>query len=128
MLDGDDVVAFGERLDLELAFRAEHHRINTLAAVAACLAIGVRPSGRVELPVGHLRGERIELPDGALVLNDCYNASPLSMRAALAELSAEPAEGRRVAVLGDMLELGPREAELHREVGRPRRRRGSTCW
>jgi UDP-N-acetylmuramoyl-tripeptide--D-alanyl-D-alanine ligase len=117
VLDGDGVVAFGERLDLELAFRAEHHRINTLAAVAACLAIGVRPSGRVELPVGHLRGERIELPGGALVLNDCYNASPLSMRAALAELSAEPAEGRRVAVLGDMLELGSREAELHREVG-----------
>jgi UDP-N-acetylmuramoyl-tripeptide--D-alanyl-D-alanine ligase len=117
VLDGDTVVAFGERLDLELAFRAEHHRINTLAAVAACLAIGVRPSGRVELPVGHLRGERIELPGGALVINDCYNASPLSMRAALAELSAEPAEGRRVAVLGDMLELGSREAELHREVG-----------
>jgi UDP-N-acetylmuramoyl-tripeptide--D-alanyl-D-alanine ligase len=116
-IDGDGIVAFGERLDLELAFRAEHHRINTLAAVAACLAIGVRPSGRVELPVGHLRGERIELPGGALVINDCYNASPLSMRAALAELSAEPAEGRRVAVLGDMLELGAREAELHREVG-----------
>jgi len=117
VLDGDGIVAFGERLDLELAFRAEHHRINALAAVAACLAIGVRPSGRVELPVGHLRGERVELPGGALVINDCYNARPLSMRAALAELSAEPAEGRRVAVLGDMLELGAREAELHREVG-----------
>lgn len=116
-LDGDTVVARGERLDLELAFTARHHRVNTLAAVAAALAVGVRPAGRVEPPGGHLRGERIELQDGALVINDCYNASPLSMRAALDELSAEPASGRRVAVLGDMLELGEREAELHREVG-----------
>ncbi|HET8759063.1 MAG TPA: UDP-N-acetylmuramoyl-tripeptide--D-alanyl-D-alanine ligase [Solirubrobacteraceae bacterium] len=116
-LDGDTVVAFGEPLDLEVPFRARHHRTNALAAIAACLAIGVRPSGRVELPVGHLRGERVTLPVGALVLNDCYNASPLSMRAALDELSAEPAEGRRIAVLGDMLELGAQEAELHREVG-----------
>jgi UDP-N-acetylmuramoyl-tripeptide--D-alanyl-D-alanine ligase len=115
--EGDAVVAFGEPLDLEVPFRARHHRANTLTAVAACLAVGVRPSGQVELPVGHLRGERIELPGGALVINDCYNASPLSVRAALDELSAQPASGRRLAVLGDMLELGSREAELHREVG-----------
>jgi UDP-N-acetylmuramoyl-tripeptide--D-alanyl-D-alanine ligase len=117
-LDGEVVVAGGERLDLELGFTARHHRINTLAAVAAALAVGVRPSGRVEAPAGHLRGERVELPGDVLVINDCYNASPLSVRAALDELSAEPASGRRVAVLGDMLELGEREAELHREVGR----------
>jgi UDP-N-acetylmuramoyl-tripeptide--D-alanyl-D-alanine ligase len=116
-LEGDTVVAFGEQLDLELPFRAAHHRTNTLAAVAATLAVGVRPSGRVELPAGPLRGERVELPRGALVINDCYNASPLSMRAALDELSSEPARGRRIAVLGDMLELGEREADLHREVG-----------
>ena len=117
-LDGEVVVAHGERLDLELGFAARHHRVNALAAVAAALAVGVRPSGRVEAPAGHLRGERVELPDGVVVINDCYNASPLSVRAALEELSAESASGRRVAVLGDMLELGEREAELHREVGR----------
>jgi UDP-N-acetylmuramoyl-tripeptide--D-alanyl-D-alanine ligase len=118
-LDGEVVVAHGERLeDLELAFTTRHHRVNALAAVAAALAVGVRPSGRVEAPAGHLRGERVELPDGVLVINDCYNASPLSVRAALEELSAEPASGRRLAVLGDMLELGEREAELHREAGR----------
>jgi len=116
-LDGDTVVAFGERLDLELPFTARHQRTNTLAAVAAALAVGVRPSGRVEPPAGHLRGERIALPSGVTIINDCYNASPLSMRAALDELSAEPAEGRRLAVLGDMLELGERETELHREIG-----------
>lgn len=117
-LDGEVVVAHGERLDLELGFAARHHRVNALAGVAAALAVGVRPSGRVEAPGGHLRGERVELADGAVVINDCYNASPLSVRAALEELSAEPASGRRVAVLGDMLELGERELELHREAGR----------
>ena len=60
-LDGDTVVAHGERLDLELPFRARHQRVNALAAVAAALAVGVRPSGRLEVQVGHLRGERVEL-------------------------------------------------------------------
>jgi UDP-N-acetylmuramoyl-tripeptide--D-alanyl-D-alanine ligase len=116
-LDGEVVVARGERLDLELPFRARHQRVNALAAVAAALAVGVRPSGRVDVPAGYLRGERIALPSGATVINDCYNASPLSVRAALDELAAESPAGRRVAVLGDMLELGAAEVELHREVG-----------
>jgi UDP-N-acetylmuramoyl-tripeptide--D-alanyl-D-alanine ligase len=116
-LDGDAVVAFGEPLDVELAFTARHHRLNALAAIAACLSIGVRPSGRVELPAGHLRGELVELPIGATVINDCYNASPLSMRAALDDLASHEPAGRRVAVLGDMLELGAASEELHREVG-----------
>jgi UDP-N-acetylmuramoyl-tripeptide--D-alanyl-D-alanine ligase len=116
-LDGDTVVAHGERLDLELAFTARHHRANALAAVAAVLAIGVRPSGRVEPPTGHLRGEVVELANGATVINDCYNASPLSMRAALDELASHDTAGRRVAVLGDMLELGRESEALHREMG-----------
>ena len=48
-------------------------------------------------------------PRGATVVNDCYNANPLSMRAALDDLATQDPAGRRVAVLGDMLELGPRD-------------------
>jgi UDP-N-acetylmuramoyl-tripeptide--D-alanyl-D-alanine ligase len=68
-----------------------------------------------------LRGELIELQGGILIVNDCYNANPISMRAALEHLAlgvrgATP-EGRRVAVLGEMKELGPDAASYHREVG-----------
>jgi UDP-N-acetylmuramoyl-tripeptide--D-alanyl-D-alanine ligase len=116
-LDGDTVVAHGERLDLELPFTARHQRVNALAAVAAALAIGVRPAGRVDVDFGSLRGELISLPLGATIINDCYNASPLSMRAALDELASHEPAGRRVALLGDMLELGAASEPLHREVG-----------
>jgi len=116
-LDGDAVVAGGERLDLSLPFTARHQRLNTLAAVAAARAVGVQPSGRVEVRFSGLRGERVTLAVGATVINDCYNASPLSMRAALDDLASHEPAGRRIAVLGDMLELGAAEAELHREIG-----------
>ena len=115
--DGDVVVAHGERLHLELPFSSRHQRLNALAAVAAARAIGVRPSGRLNVTFGALRGERVALPNGATVINDCYNASPLSVRAALDDLASETPSGRRIAVLGDMLELGAAERELHREVG-----------
>jgi UDP-N-acetylmuramoyl-tripeptide--D-alanyl-D-alanine ligase len=91
--------------------------------VAAALAVGVRPEGRVEVPFSALRGERIDLPSGVAVVNDCYNANPMSMRAALDEL-AVTASGRRVAVLGDMLELGEEERSFHAEIGAYARERG----
>jgi UDP-N-acetylmuramoyl-tripeptide--D-alanyl-D-alanine ligase len=116
-LDGDTVIAHGERLDLELPFTAAHQRSNALAAVAAALAAGVHPGGRLEVAFSALRGERVELGGGAVVINDCYNANPLSMRAALDDLALQESEGRRMAVLGDMLELGPDEVALHREIG-----------
>jgi len=111
------VLAGGERIELELPFDQAHNLLNTLAAVAAVRAIGVRLDGRVDVRFSAMRGERVALGIGALVINDCYNANPLSMRAALNDLSAQLAEGRRVAVLGDMLELGPGEREHHREIG-----------
>jgi UDP-N-acetylmuramoyl-tripeptide--D-alanyl-D-alanine ligase len=112
--------AAGEEVVLDLPFSQPHNLANTLAAVAAARAVGVTPGGRVEVAFSGLRGEEVELdwPGGAVrVINDCYNANPMSMRAALDHLAAT-APGRRVAVLGDMLELGAGERAYHEEVGR----------
>jgi UDP-N-acetylmuramoyl-tripeptide--D-alanyl-D-alanine ligase len=112
------VAAGARRFELEVDFSAPHQLTNLLAAAGAALAVGVEPTGRVQARFGALRGERVALPGGAVIVNDCYNANPLSMRAALDDLATqEPAGGRRIAVLGDMLELGTDEAEAHREVG-----------
>jgi UDP-N-acetylmuramoyl-tripeptide--D-alanyl-D-alanine ligase len=54
---------------------------------------------------------------GFTVLDDCYNANPSSVRSALSTLAAYETRGRRVAVLGDMLELGPESGRLHEEIG-----------
>jgi UDP-N-acetylmuramyl pentapeptide synthase len=91
-------------------------RRNALAALAAARAVGVEPAGEVNVALSNMRGQRIELSGDIVVVNDCYNANPMSMRAALDDLAAS-AHGRRVAVLGDMLELGPDEVRFHEEVG-----------
>jgi UDP-N-acetylmuramoyl-tripeptide--D-alanyl-D-alanine ligase len=101
---------------LTLPFTSAHMRGNALAALAAARAVGVEPTGAVNVALSNLRGQRIELPGDIVVVNDCYNANPMSMRAALDDLAAS-APGRRVAVLGDMLELGPDEVRFHEEAG-----------
>jgi UDP-N-acetylmuramoyl-tripeptide--D-alanyl-D-alanine ligase len=111
------ILARGNRVELELPFDQRHHLLNTLAAVAAAQAVGVTPGGVLDVRFSGLRGERVALGIGAMVINDCYNANPLSMRAALDDLSSHESGGRRIAVLGDMLELGPAEDEHHREIG-----------
>lgn len=112
--------ASGRELELEVSFSQAHLRRNLLAAVAAAEAAGVVPSGRVELALTPGRGERARLGTGVTLIDDCYNANPMSMRAALEDLAEtarrEPGS-RTVAVLGDMLELGAREHAFHAEVG-----------
>jgi UDP-N-acetylmuramoyl-tripeptide--D-alanyl-D-alanine ligase len=110
---GGDVADLG---DVELPFSSAHMRSNALAALAAARALGAEPHGPLEVTLSAMRGDRIELPGPVLVIDDCYNANPMSMRAALDDLAAS-ASGRRLAVLGDMLELGPEEGRFHAEIG-----------
>jgi UDP-N-acetylmuramoyl-tripeptide--D-alanyl-D-alanine ligase len=112
-------VGGGERI-------SAHMGRNALAALAAARAVGVEPDGLLEVALSSLRGQRIELPGGIVVINDCYNANPMSMRAALDDLAASEVRppARRVAVLGDMLELGPDENRFHAKIGAHAREAG----
>jgi UDP-N-acetylmuramoyl-tripeptide--D-alanyl-D-alanine ligase len=122
------IEAHRERLVLTVDFTQAHLRRNMLAAIGAAVAVGVRPEGHVELELSPGRGQRFELAVGATLIDDCYNANPMSMGAALADLAATAAaagtERRKVAVLGDMLELGPEERDYHEALGRQAREEG----
>jgi len=110
-------IAHGEeRMQLQPSFAQAHNLRNLLAAVAAARALGLTPGGRVQVEFSAMRGQRERLANGALLIDDCYNANPMSMRAAIDDLAATAA-ARRVAVLGDMLELGPDAPRMHREIG-----------
>jgi UDP-N-acetylmuramoyl-tripeptide--D-alanyl-D-alanine ligase len=118
--DGErlEIDAAGETLVLEVPFAQAHLRRDLLAAVGAARAVGVTPTGRVEFEVGPGRGQHVALAPGITLIDDSYNANPMSMRAALQDLAASAAAGqRRVAVLGDMLELGPEARAFHAELG-----------
>ena len=115
----------GNDLIYKLGAPGRHLALNSLAVHAAAalvhadLALGALALGSLEAPSG--RGQRIALhaPNGAaLLIDESYNANPASMRAALALLGQMPVgrRGRRIAVLGDMLELGPTARQFHHEL------------
>jgi UDP-N-acetylmuramoyl-tripeptide--D-alanyl-D-alanine ligase len=106
--------------EFEWPFTEAYNVTNALCAVAIGVALDLDPTematrtGRIEF--SRLRGERVRLRDGILLLNDCYNANPVSMRAAIEHLAGHRDATRRVAILGGMAELGPRGPEHHREI------------
>jgi UDP-N-acetylmuramoyl-tripeptide--D-alanyl-D-alanine ligase len=108
-------------------FTEAHNLTNAFAAIAAGVALGADLAGMADraasIGFSRFRGERLELPGGIVLVNDCYNANPVSMRAALDHLAGLGAE-RTVAVLGEMGELGPGSAGYHREVGEHARAAG----
>src|SRR5439155_5488635 len=67
--------------DVEIPFASAHMRVNACTALAAARAIGVEPHGFVDVELSARRGQRVELSNGAVVVDDCYNANPMSMRA-----------------------------------------------
>jgi UDP-N-acetylmuramoyl-tripeptide--D-alanyl-D-alanine ligase len=112
---------------LEVPFRQAHLRRNLLPAAAAALAVGVVPSGRVALELTAGRGQHVALPGGVTLIDGCYNANPMSTRAALEDLEQTATRtpgARSVAVLGDMRELGPTERDFHLELGEEATRSG----
>jgi UDP-N-acetylmuramoyl-tripeptide--D-alanyl-D-alanine ligase len=110
----------GERVELDVPFRAPHQAENTLTALAAYWALGLplehAADGAAEIELSRLRGEELPLEGGGVLINDCWNANPASMAAALRDLALRNG-GRRIAVLGGMAELGPEGPRYHREVG-----------
>jgi UDP-N-acetylmuramoyl-tripeptide--D-alanyl-D-alanine ligase len=115
------------RARFHFPFAEAHNLENALAAIATGVALGApleeMADRAANIGFSRFRGERLEMGDGIVLVNDCYNANPLSMRAALSHL-ASFAGGRRVAVLGEMAELGPGTAKYHRDVGARARAEG----
>lgn len=119
-----DLVVRGEPLTLRLRVLGGHNVWNAAAAIAAthaALGDGAPPvRDLAEALDGYTappnRGERF-VHDGVTWLSDCYNANPRATGAALRTLAAAPVGGRRVAVLGDMRELGDYAERAHRDTG-----------
>jgi UDP-N-acetylmuramoyl-tripeptide--D-alanyl-D-alanine ligase len=112
----------------KLPFVEAYNLDNALAAIAAGLALGYSLDAMADRAPGivfsRLRGELVELPENAILINDSYNANPISMRAALDHLATLAVGRRRLAVLGEMRELGPDAAAYHREIGKHARDQG----
>ena len=111
----------GRTVEVVLPLIGPHFVDNFLAAAAAAHALGVTPAAMAEAattlrPARH-RGEVVRLGEGVTLLDDCYNSSPEALETAVVALSLVPGR-RRVAILGDMLELGPTGEALHRAAGR----------
>jgi len=103
---------------------SRHQAANAAAALAALDALGLPRPASVDVDFSRWRGEELELPGGGLLVNDAYNANPVSMRAALVYLAERAGGRRRVAILGDMAELGPGAPEFHRQIGEEAARSG----
>ncbi|KHL93539.1 UDP-N-acetylmuramoyl-tripeptide--D-alanyl-D-alanine ligase [Paenibacillus sp. IHB B 3415] len=118
-------MTFTSHLHAERAFTlplpGRHNVINALAALAVARHFRVTDenieTGIAGLKLTGMRIEVMQAANGLTLLNDAYNASPTSMRAAIDVLQSMKCSGSRIAVLGDMLELGPDEVLFHQQIG-----------
>jgi UDP-N-acetylmuramoyl-tripeptide--D-alanyl-D-alanine ligase len=127
--DGIAFYLYGKML-FEVPALGLHNVANALAAIATGLWLGQGPLAVRDALTGYrappMRMAR-EVAGEVVLVNDAYNANPRSMEAALSELSQRPAQGRRVAVLGEMLELGADSERHHRALGRKVAHSGVDC-
>jgi UDP-N-acetylmuramoyl-tripeptide--D-alanyl-D-alanine ligase len=107
-------------VDYETGLTGKHAVLNLLAAIAVAQTFGIALEALREpvrnFATGKMRGERVE-HDGVTIWNDCYNSNPEAAQSMIDVLAATPAR-RRIAAMGEMLELGRASEELHRRVGR----------
>ena len=121
-LTRDDIrvvrVDSGRELPFATSYSSAHQLQNTRTAMSVVEALGLPlPAGELQVEFSKLREEERPLAGGGLLLNDCYNANPVSMRAALTHLNERAGAHRRLAVLGEMAELGPDAPAYHAEIG-----------
>jgi UDP-N-acetylmuramoyl-tripeptide--D-alanyl-D-alanine ligase len=102
---------------VEVGFTARHLARNALTALATANALGLATPQRLDVRFTEWRNQELPLPGGGVLINDAWNANPVSMRAALDHLRTLAAGRRTIAVLGDMAELGAYSAQGHAEVG-----------
>lgn len=116
-----DVAAFGKEFEVFVPANGQHTVYNALAAVTAAMLSGATPenmaAGLATFENSGMR-QKIYEKNGYIILEDCYNAGPESMEAALNVLAERSSKGRRIAVLGDMLELGSSSMAEHYRIGR----------
>jgi UDP-N-acetylmuramoyl-tripeptide--D-alanyl-D-alanine ligase len=115
--DGERTLVRWDGREIAFDFTARHQARNAVAALDAARALGVEPEDEVAVVFSRWRGDEVSLPGGGLLVNDAYNANPLSMRAALEHLVDHAAGRRTVAVLGEMAELGTNAPAYHQEIG-----------
>jgi UDP-N-acetylmuramoyl-tripeptide--D-alanyl-D-alanine ligase len=102
----------------EVNFSAQHLAVNAVIAFATARTLGLEIPERIDVTFAEWRNQELPLPGGGLLINDAWNANPISMRAALEHLRRLADGRRRIAVLGEMAELGDYSDEAHREVAR----------
>jgi UDP-N-acetylmuramoyl-tripeptide--D-alanyl-D-alanine ligase len=103
---------------IDVDFTARHLAASAVTALATARALGLELPGRLHVEFAEWRNQELPLPGGGVLVNDAWNANPVSVRAALEHLVSLAAGRRTVAVLGEMAELGGYTDEGHAEVGR----------
>ena len=126
------LVAPSGRMRMELGIPGKHAISNALGAIAAAEVWGIGASDAQSVLRGlrapSMRGELLKFSNGAALINDSYNSSPAALQAMVELLAMTPSYKRRILAAGEMRELGPSSAQLHREAGAIAAKTGKIDW